>query len=94
MLVYQMVIFRDVKSIAHEIADTQTLLFLVFRNHLAADTGPGAVFTPSPPPQKNPQPEMVDLPSMKLTQPMKILIFPGKYHQNGGFSMAMLVTGV
>ena len=23
--------------------------------------------------------------------PMKIPIFPGKYHQNGGFSMAMLV---
>ena len=22
---------------------------------------------------------------------MKITIFPGKYHQNGGFSMAMLV---
>ena len=22
--------------------------------------------------------------------PMKIPIFPGKYHQNGGFSMAML----
>ena len=29
------------------------------------------------------------LPSLKL--PMKIPIFPGKYHQNGGFSMAMLV---
>ena len=25
--------------------------------------------------------------------PMKIPIFPGKYHQNGGFSMAMLVSG-
>ena len=24
---------------------------------------------------------------------MKIPIFPGKYHQNGGFSMAMLVSG-
>ena len=24
---------------------------------------------------------------------MKITIFPGKYHQNGGFSMAMLVSG-
>ena len=23
---------------------------------------------------------------------MKISIFPGKYHQNGGFSMAMLVS--
>ena len=32
--------------------DTQTLLVMVFRNHLAADTGPGAVFTPSPPPKK------------------------------------------
>ena len=32
------------------------------------------------------------LPSGKLTRlPMKITIFPGKYHQNGGFSMAMLV---
>ena len=25
------------------------------------------------------------------SSPMKIPIFPGKYHQNGGFSMAMLV---
>ena len=25
--------------------------------------------------------------------PMKIPIFPGKYYQNGGFSMAMLVSG-
>ena len=25
--------------------------------------------------------------------PMKIPIFSGKYHQNGGFSMAMLVSG-
>ena len=25
------------------------------------------------------------------SSPMKITIFPGKYHQNGGFSMAMLV---
>ncbi len=24
---------------------------------------------------------------------MKIPIIPGKYHQNGGFSMAMLVSG-
>ena len=24
---------------------------------------------------------------------MKVTIFPGKYHQNGGFSMAMLVSG-
>ena len=24
---------------------------------------------------------------------MKIPIFPGKYYQNGGFSMAMLVSG-
>ncbi len=24
---------------------------------------------------------------------MKIPIFPGKYHQNGGFSMTMLVSG-
>ena len=24
---------------------------------------------------------------------MKITFFPGKYHQNGGFSMAMLVSG-
>jgi len=24
---------------------------------------------------------------------MKIPIFPGKYHQNGGFSMAMFVSG-
>ena len=32
------------------------------------------------------------LPSLKLTvRPMKIPIFPGKYHQNGGFSMALLV---
>ena len=31
------------------------------------------------------------IPSGKLTQPMKIPIFPGKYHQNGGFSMAMFV---
>ena len=31
------------------------------------------------------------LPSLKLTfSPMKIPMFPGKYHQNGGFSMAML----
>ena len=27
-----------------------------------------------------------------LRSPMKITIFPGKYHQNGGFSMAMLVS--
>ena len=25
--------------------------------------------------------------------PMKITMFPGKYHQHGGFSMAMLVSG-
>ena len=31
------------------------------------------------------------LPSLKLTWPMNITIFPGKYHQNGGFSMAILV---
>ena len=32
------------------------------------------------------------IPSSKLTaRPWKIPIFPGKYHQNGGFSMAMLV---
>ena len=29
----------------------------------------------------------------KLTWPWKIPMFPGKYHQNGGFSMAMLVSG-
>ena len=33
------------------------------------------------------------IPSLKLTQPMKIPLFPGKYHQNGGFSWAMLVAG-
>ncbi len=33
----------------------------------------------------------VELPSGKLTWPMKIPIFPGKYHQNCGCSMAMLV---
>ena len=27
------------------------------------------------------------------SSPMTIPIFPGKYHQNGGFSMAMLVSG-
>ena len=32
-----------------------------------------------------------ELPSLKLTEPMKITIFLGKYHQNCGFSMAMLV---
>ena len=31
--------------------------------------------------------------SLKLTWPMKITIFPSKYHQNGGFFMAMLVSG-
>ena len=32
------------------------------------------------------------IPSLKLTsRPWKITIFPGKYHQNGGFSIAMLV---
>ncbi len=31
------------------------------------------------------------IPSLKLTWPMKIPTFPGKYHWNGGFSMAMLV---
>ena len=32
------------------------------------------------------------IPSGKLTaRPLKSPIFPGKYHQNGGFSMAMLV---
>ena len=36
------------------------------------------------------------LPSLKLTAslPLKITIFPGKYHQNCGFSMAMLVSGM
>ena len=33
------------------------------------------------------------IPSLKLTYPMKIPIFPGKYHQNDGFSWAMLVSG-
>ena len=34
------------------------------------------------------------VPSLKLTfSPLKITIFPGKYHQNCGFSMAMLVSG-
>ena len=36
---------------------------------------------------------MNKLPSLKLIWPMKIPIFPGKYHQNGGFSMAMLISG-
>ena len=27
------------------------------------------------------------------SSPMKIAMFPCKYHQNGGFSMAMLVSG-
>ena len=27
------------------------------------------------------------------SSPMKIPLFPGKYHQNGGFSVAMLVSG-
>ena len=27
------------------------------------------------------------------SSPMKITIFPSKYHQNGGFFMAMLVSG-
>ena len=31
------------------------------------------------------------LPSLKLTWPMNITIFPGKYHQNSGLSMAILV---
>ena len=31
------------------------------------------------------------LPSGKLTWKWKIPLFPSKYHQNGGFSMAMLV---
>ena len=34
--------------------------------------------------------EKVTLPETN-SSPMKIPIFPGKYHQNGGFSMAMLV---
>ena len=34
------------------------------------------------------------LPSLKLTaKAHENPIFPGKYHQNGGFSMAMLVSG-
>ena len=33
------------------------------------------------------------IPSLKLTKPMKTPLFPCKYHQKGGFSMAMLVLG-
>ena len=36
------------------------------------------------------QPKLYTLPETN-SSPMKIPIFPGKYHQNGGFSMAMLV---
>ena len=41
-------------------------------------------------PENKPGPKR-KVPSLKLTWPMKIPIFPDKYHQNGGFSMAMLV---
>ena len=36
----------------------------------------------------------IHLPSLKLTaKARENFIFPCKYHQNGGFSMAMLVSG-
>ena len=34
---------------------------------------------------------LITLPSNKLTWPCNISIFPGKYNQIAGFSMAMLV---
>ena len=42
--------------------------------------------------QPNPERIWPTLPETN-SSPMKITIFPGKYHQNCGFSMAMLVSG-
>ena len=44
------------------------------------DVSPGTIF------------RLFSLPETN-SSPMKIPMFPGKYHQNGGFSMAMLVAG-
>ncbi len=54
-----------------------------------------SLLSKGPVPKKNPKTvgrldEMTAL--VGRLAPMKIPIFPGKYHENGGFSMAMLKT--
>lgn len=56
-----MLIFRDVKSIAQEIATPKPCCFWSSGTTSQPTQDPAVVFTPS---QKNPHPEMVDLRSM------------------------------